>query len=321
MGKADAATKAYTCQPDVFADAFNMYLYGGRQVLFPEQLHELDSTELSAPFGAEGQGDLIQRYRDVLKSEVLMNDEKAVYLLLGIENQRSVHYAAPVKNLLYDALQYAAQVERRAKIHRKSGDYTGHSGGEFLSGFYREDRLYPVITLIILFSPEEWDGPRTLREMVQTDDPEILSFVPDYQIHLLAPDDLSLEDLKRFRSSLGDVLHFIKYAKDKTHMKSWLQSDGAAVNFSRKEIDVLNTCVNAKLEMRGKEKVSVCEAIQAMIEEATEKATKKATADATEHMQLLGVRNLMKNLNFTAEQAMKALGISDADEKRILTKL
>lgn len=184
-----------------------------------------------------------------------MNDEKAVYLLLGIENQLTVHYAAPVKNLLYDALQYAAQVERRAKIH------------------------------------------------------------------LLAPSDLSLEDLKRFRSSLGDVLHFIKYAKDKTHMKSWLQGDGAGVNFSRKEIDVLNTCVNAKLEMRGKERVSVCEAIQAMIEEATEKATKEATADATEHMQLLGVRNLMKNLNFTAEQAMEALGISDADEKRILTKL
>ena len=65
----------------------------------------------------------------------------------------------------------------------------------------------------------------------------------------------------------------------------------------------------------------MCEAIQATIEEATEKATKEATADATEHMQLLGVRNLMKNLNFTAEQAMEALGISDADEKRILTKL
>lgn len=51
MGKADTAAKAYTCQPDVFADAFNVYLYGGRQVLFPEQLRELDSTEFSAPFG------------------------------------------------------------------------------------------------------------------------------------------------------------------------------------------------------------------------------------------------------------------------------
>lgn len=46
----------------------------------------------------------MQKYRDVLKSAVFMENGKAAYLLLGIENQTSVHYAAPVKNLLYDAL-------------------------------------------------------------------------------------------------------------------------------------------------------------------------------------------------------------------------
>ena len=102
--KADTATKAYTGQNDIFADAFNFYLYGGRQVLHPEQLNELDSTELSYPFGADGRGEPVQKYRDVLKSAVFMENGKAAYLLLGIENQTSVHYAAPVKNLLYDAL-------------------------------------------------------------------------------------------------------------------------------------------------------------------------------------------------------------------------
>lgn len=91
-------------QRDIFADAFNFYLYGGRQVLHPEQLNELDSTELSYPFGADGRGEPVQKYRDVLKSAVFMENGKAAYLLLGIENQTSVHYADPVKNLLYDAL-------------------------------------------------------------------------------------------------------------------------------------------------------------------------------------------------------------------------
>ena len=91
-------------QRDIFADAFNFYLYGGRQVLHPEQLNELDSTELSYPFGADGRDEPVQKYRDVLKSAVFMENGKAAYLLLGIENQTSVHYAAPVKNLLYDAL-------------------------------------------------------------------------------------------------------------------------------------------------------------------------------------------------------------------------
>ena len=160
-------------QRDIFADAFNFYLYGGRQVLHPEQLRELDSTELSYPFGADGRGEPVQKYRDVLKSAVFMENGEAAYLLLGIENQTSVHYAAPVKNLLYDALQYARQVELTAKRHRESGDHKGHGGSEFLSGFYQEDKLFPVITLILLFSPDKWDGPRTLREMMETEESNI----------------------------------------------------------------------------------------------------------------------------------------------------
>ena len=160
-------------QRDIFADAFNFYLYGGRQVLHPEQLNELDSTELSYPFGADGRCEPVQKYRDVLKSAVFMENGKAAYLLLGIENQTSVHYAAPVKNLLYDALQYARQVELTAKRHRESGDHKGHGGSEFLSDFYQEDKLFPVITRILLFSPDEWDGPRTLREMMETEESNI----------------------------------------------------------------------------------------------------------------------------------------------------
>lgn len=173
VGRADTAAKAYTGQRDIFADAFNFYLYGGRQVLHPEQLRELDSTELSYPFGADGRGEPVQKYRDVLKSAVFMENGKAAYLLLGIENQTSVHYAAPVKNLLYDALQYARQVELTAKRHRESGDHKGHGGSEFLSDFYQEDKLFPVITRILLFSPDEWDGPRTLREMMETEESNI----------------------------------------------------------------------------------------------------------------------------------------------------
>ena len=64
-----------------------------------------------------------------------------------------------MRNLLYDALQYARQVEATARNHREQKDYKGRDRGEFLSGFYREDKLLPVITLVVFFSPKEWDGP------------------------------------------------------------------------------------------------------------------------------------------------------------------
>ena len=52
--KADTVTKTFISDNHVFADLFNQYLYGGRQVLVPEQLEERDSTELSLPYGDDG---------------------------------------------------------------------------------------------------------------------------------------------------------------------------------------------------------------------------------------------------------------------------
>ncbi len=314
MGKADTATKAYTRQNEVFADAFNFYLYGGKQVISAEHLHELDTAELSFPHGTDRTGKPVQKYRDVFKGLAAMEDGRAAYLLLGIENQSAVHYAAPVKNLLYDVLQYVNQVERAAKKHRKEKDYKERREGEFLSGFYREDKLLPVITLMILFSPDEWDGPLSLHEMMDVDDPAILAMIPDYRVHLVAPADIPEQDFGKFHTSLGNVLTFIKYSRDKERMECWLNGDGADVVLGREEVEVLNTCVNAKLTIKSDEEaINVCEAIRKMNEEAVEKAT--------ENTQLAGIKNLIKNLNLTAEQAMAALGIPEHDRARIAGRL
>lgn len=52
--KADTITKDYVRDTGVFADIFNYYIYGGRQVLLPEQLTERDSTKIALPYGADG---------------------------------------------------------------------------------------------------------------------------------------------------------------------------------------------------------------------------------------------------------------------------
>ena len=42
MGRADTATTNFMRQNDVFADAFNFFLYQGRPVIDPGKLRELD---------------------------------------------------------------------------------------------------------------------------------------------------------------------------------------------------------------------------------------------------------------------------------------
>ncbi len=50
--KADTIIKDYVKDVGVFADIFNYYIYGGRQVILPEQLTERDSTKIALPYGA-----------------------------------------------------------------------------------------------------------------------------------------------------------------------------------------------------------------------------------------------------------------------------
>ena len=210
MGLADTVTKAYMKENTVFADAFNYLIYGGKAVVDPAQLQELDTTEIALPFGAQDENgnqtaDAVQKYRDVLKSAVIKQDDEAAYILLGIENKTDIHYAMPVRNIVYDALQYGKQVADIAAKHRTDGS-KGHSRGEYLSGFYKDDKITPVITLVLHFGANEWDGPLSLHEMMAVKNENLLNFVQDYQIHLIDPAKLSKEDLEKFSTSLREVI-------------------------------------------------------------------------------------------------------------------
>ncbi len=323
MGYKDTVTKEYMKRNEIFADAVNYYVFEGQQVVRPDQLKELDIAEIVVPYGADGAGEPEQKYRDVLKSLTAMDDGNTAYLILGIENQSEINYAMPVKNLLYDAIHYARQVGEAADSHRKAKDYKGHEREEFLSGFYKEDRLIPVITLVIFFSPKEWDGPMSLHEMFHVRDRRILSLVSDYQIHLIAPFGLSDQELDKFHTSLGEVLSLIKYANDKGRMDQAIRNNHQKLR--KEEIDVLDRCINMKLELKdGEEEVELCKAWEDMKKEVEEKTAervaaetaKRVVAETAEATLLQDLRNLMETLHLSAEQAMAALKVPEAERSR-----
>ena len=69
----------------------------------------------------------------------------------------------------------------------------------------------------------------------------------------------------------------------------------------------------------------MCKAIEDYKMEAVEKATKevteKVTKEATESTRLSDLKNLMKNMRWTANQAAAALGLSPEDTAKFLAKL
>lgn len=316
MGVKDTVTTKYMRQNEIFADAFNYFVYGGEQVIHPDSLKELDTREIDVPYGGEnGAGQPVQKTRDVIKSVVAMMDKSTAYLLLAIENQSNIHYAMPVKNMVYDALQYAKQVEEAIASHRLSGDYKNAGSDEYLSGFMKEDHLLPVVTLVVYFDSKEWDGPLSIHEMFSGQDARVLALVPDYKVNLIAPASIKDEDFEKFQSSLKEVLSFIKYARDKDELKKVLDANESFRHLGREEVDVLNACVGAKIAVKeGEEAIDVCLAIQQMNEEAAQKAAQKERISTL----LQSIKNLMDNLGLTAEQAMNAMGVSEIDRKSIL---
>ena len=114
MGKIDTETKAFMSDPSHFADAFNYLIYDGQPVIKPEDLKPLDTAEIAIPYGNNARVPQ-QKYRDVLKLLSVMHDHEAIYAVLGVENQASIHYAMPVRNMHYDASNYVQQVQAARK--------------------------------------------------------------------------------------------------------------------------------------------------------------------------------------------------------------
>ena len=278
-GRADTVTKAYMRGNAVFADAFNYLLYDGRAVIDPHNLKEIDPTEIALPFGVRDgkenrkqKEEAVQKYRDLLKNAVIMEDGKTAYVLLGIENQTDIHYAMPVKNAIYDALQYGRQVSDIAAKHRadrkdkKSEKKV--SDGEYLAGFYKEDRLIPVITLVIHFGAEEWDGPISLHEMMEIGNLELLKYVQDYRIHLIDPFSLTDEELGKFSTSLREVLGYIKYSGDKKQLHSFTDNN-PRMTMEADAVRVIRTVTNTPVEIQEEaEEVNMCKAIEEMMEDS-----------------------------------------------------
>ncbi|MBE5927279.1 MAG: transposase [Lachnospiraceae bacterium] len=253
-------------QNDKFADVCNYYLFDGKMVIKEDELEERDITELGIIEGRNSKFASIQKLRDILKRCVVKSSKGVTYMIIGIENQTDVNYAMVIRNMLYDALNYASQVEGYVKGHREKKDL---EGAEFLSGLTKEDKLMPVVTITIYWNSGKWDGARSLHEMLDTDNSEILEYVSDYKLNLIVPNDI--EDFGKFKTELGKVLNFINYSEDKEEIRRrYLNEEGNEENrFSRDAVILLNEYVKADIRIteEGEDK-DMCKGIKDLMDEA-----------------------------------------------------
>ena len=331
MGRIDTEVKHYMADNARFADAFNYYLYGGKQMIAPDGLSPLDTTEIAIPYGDEHKAS-VQKYRDLLKSWQVKTNGRAIYALLGTELESEVNYAMPVKAVLYDSLHYVTQVETIRKSIRKSlkKEKAPLTPGEFLSGFRKEDRLVPIVTLVLFLKDTEWDGPTHLREMFADTEAQLLSFVPDYRINLLAPNRIPKEDFDKFQTDVGPLLEYIKNQKDKEQLDKIMHENDRFRSVDSETASLINTITGSRLKFDTREeKIDMCKAIDDMRKESKEEGRTEGRVEGRlegrvegiESTRLESIRIVMERLKYTAQQAMEFLKIPSADWPKYLAKL
>ena len=262
MGLKDTAAIQFFADDEIFADVFNYYLYEGRNVIKPEDLQPLDSAQAVIIFGKRGKVS-VKRYRDILK--LAKKTDKGVFVLLGMELQSEIHYGMTVRNMLYDALSYATQIkaienqhERQKKLEqnvnngnarltygkgvfkikgsrkkRKNCRNSRNGSAEFLSGMTKDDKLKPVITLVMNLSGKPWDGPRELCDLLDIKDDALRPFLNNYTLHIISPDMMNDEEFLKFNTMCGFVLNVIKYEHDEYGLAASINE-----NYSDTSIDI-----------------------------------------------------------------------------------
>ena len=272
MGKKDTVEKAYLSNKARFADVVNYVIFGGRQVVLPEHLVEVDSVQAMVKTKDGREPELTQKLRDLLRQVSLYATDTCNYILVGIENQTDLHYAMPARNMLYDALSYDRQLQNIAKAHADKGDRLEKA--EKTSGFAKTDTLKPVVTIVVYWSAGSWTAARSLHEMFPKNIPEeILAISADYRLNLVVPSEI--ENYELFRTGVRAVLKAMEASDSKKNLRTLLENDPEYQKIDRESAVAISVLADIDVQIPDEKEVNMCTAVKEWREELLEEGRNK----------------------------------------------
>ncbi len=312
MGRINDALLEYLQDNERFADLFNGCCFGGKKVIEAESLTEgseiyveHDTVSLERKTTACGKKDdqkTRQRIRDLKK----WFRSGVVLRVLAVENQEHVDYAIPWRLMNYDAQEYGNQTGALKRKNRREGCLK--TKGEYLCGLRREDRLVPVYTICLYHGEEIWDGPKSLKDMMDFGEAaqDWENLFSDYKIHLICLNEL--HNYECFHSPLRELFALIPYRKDKKALREFIDSrpeyrtlDVQTAQVAGELIGMQNIC--EKLEnYREEEGYNMCTALKELLEDSRNEGMEKGTRDKAR----LVAENLYKR-GFSPQEAAALL--------------
>ena len=225
MSKGHTAVNEFLEKKERYADFFNGNFFQGQQIILPEELDVIKGESDILVEDKDENVKEVHRYRDIV-----MRWKKGIYLvILACETQSEVHYAMPVRKMLYDSLSYVDQVKKTWEAHQRDAEKRKLTNAEYLSKFRKDDKLIPVITAVFYYGTKEWDGSVDLYGMFE--DNEFLEndvmrkYIPNYWINLI--DAGSVENIECFQTDLKEIFGMMKCRKDEKALIDYMRENEA----------------------------------------------------------------------------------------------
>lgn len=279
MGHKDSVMKHYYSNKKRFADLVNGIYFHGREVIHSENL-----TKESETYTEPLEDTLSQTkrfYLDRARDVKMKHDSGADIHILAIENQLAVDYSMPLRCMLYDTLEYQQQLEQ-LKSENEAKDIWG-SPDEWLCKVRKGDLLCPTYTICLYFGEKPWDGPRSLKDMMDfgEDTSGLSSHFADYRFLLYCVNEE--HDFSVFHTSMRQVFELLPYRKDKQQLLTKLEENPEYKHLDRDSLELLSLLLNAPTIWENREKYimntdnhinseemeeyNMCQAIRELIED------------------------------------------------------
>ena len=322
MAKVDVLALNFMRDKEVFSDAFNLKLFGGKRVIRPDDLTELDTTMFHIGRGKGVRGITMKRQRDILRKCVIYYDKTHFYCILGVENQYVIDRLMPVRALIYDALAYYRQIldeEAACKQKRKNGKKVDI---DIITGLPKNFELMPVILLVCNFGPEPWSAPTHLHEMLQHIPKHVRRYVPDHFYLLLDFHTMSAKERLKLRSELGACWDCFQCRKHGNKLENMVKNNSRFADISRAAGDLLNGIFHLRLNLdKTKERVNMCQAMDEILARYKKNGIKEGEKLGEKRARQDAVVNLLKHGVLSRTEIAKVLHVSFATVKKLADSL
>ena len=284
----DRICKEYFDQPDRFSDLVNYTLYQGREVTKPSDFKELDPVR-SEVFGPDNSYEILI---DNLKELSLKEDDRNIYVMIGLESQGYHDETMVVRAMKAKALLYTYQLREKVKP------------------------LKPVIIIVLNLTGDKWKSPVTLKSMFEKEYLDKFGYLIDDVSYVLLDVNEDSEIPKGLlKTDLELLLNCLKYSGNDEKLEDYIEKEKGFNSLDDITFKLINklSILDVEIKREGG-KIEMWPAVKQMKEKSYnsgyDKGINIGKLEQSEHLvniHLLSVEQAAMSLNLTVDEYLAAV--------------